>query len=59
MQNKITASDNSISRRKHDQTYPIGGFNQLLINKMLDNYSFECYLITCHTCGRSHTCGRT
>ena len=53
MQNKITVSDNLILRRKHDPNYSLAGFNQLLINKMLDNYSYYCSLVICHTCGRT------
>ena len=37
MQNKIAVSDNLISRKTHDPKYSLAGFNQLLINKMLDN----------------------
>ena len=52
MQNKITVSDNFISRRIHDPNYSRAGFfNQLLINKLLDNYSYDCILVICHTCG--------
>ena len=53
MQNKITVSDNLISRRIHGPNYSLAGFNQLLINKMLDNYSYDCPLAICHTCGRT------
>ena len=53
MQNKITVSDNLISRRIHDPNYSLVGFNQLLINNMLDNYSYDCPLAICHTCGRT------
>ena len=52
MQNKITVSDNLISRRIHDPNYSLAGFNQLLIKKMLDNYSYDCPLAIWHTCGR-------
>ena len=55
MQNKITVSDNIISRRIHDPNYSLAGFNQLLINKMLDNYSYDCPLAICHTCTNSTT----
>ena len=51
MQNKITVSDNLISRRIHDPNYSLAGFNQLLINKTLDNYNYDCLLVICHTCG--------
>ena len=53
MQNKITVSDNLISRRIHDPNYSLAGFNQLLIHQMLDNYSYDCPLAICHTCGRT------
>ena len=52
MQIKITVSDNLISRKIHDPNYFLSGFNQLLINKMLDNYSYDCLLVICHTCGQ-------
>ena len=50
MQNKMNLSDNLISRRIHDANYSLVSFNQLLINEMLDNYSYECLLVICHTC---------
>ena len=52
MQNKINVSDNLISRI-HDPNYSLASFNQLFINKMLDNYSYECLLVICHICGRT------
>ena len=45
MQNKSTVSDDLISKRIHDQNYSLAGFNQLLINDMLDKYSYECHLV--------------
>ena len=42
MQNIMNVSHNLISRRIHDANYSLASFNQLLINKMLDNYSYEC-----------------
>ena len=53
MQNKFTVFDNLISRRIHDPNHSVAGFNQLLINEMLCNYSYECFLVICHTCGRT------
>ena len=53
MQNKINVSDNLISRRIHDPKYSQASFNQLLFNEMIDNYSYECLLVICHTCGRT------
>ena len=38
MQNKNTISDNLISRRIHDQSYSLTGFNQLVIKDILDSY---------------------
>ena len=52
MQNNIAVSDNLISRRIYEPNYFLAGFNQLLINKMLDNYSYDCLLVICHSCGR-------
>ena len=46
-------SDNLISRRIHNPNYSLAGFNQLLINKKLDNYSYDCPLAICHTCGHT------
>ena len=54
MQNKITISDNLISRRIHDQSYSLTGFNQLVIKDILDSYSYICDLAQCRT-----NCGRT
>ena len=53
MQSKINVSDNLLSRRIHDPNYSLVSINQLLINEMLDNYSYECLLVICHTCGRT------
>ena len=53
MQNKINLSDNLISMRIYDPNYSLVSFNSLLINEMLDNYSYECLLGMCHTCGRT------
>ena len=36
LQNKITVSDNLISRRIHDQSYSLTGFNQLFFGKKED-----------------------
>ena len=47
MQNKITISDNLISRRIHDQSYSLTGFNQLVIKDILDSYSYICDLAQC------------
>ena len=53
MQNKITISDNLISRRIHDQSYSLTGFNQLVIEDILHSYSYICDLAQCRTCGRT------
>ena len=53
MQNKITISDNLISRRIHDQSYSLTGFNQLVIKDILDSYSYICDLAQCRACGRT------
>ena len=51
MQNKITISDNLISRRIHDQSYSLTGFNQLVIKDILDSYSYIYDLAQCRTSG--------
>ena len=53
MQNKITISDNLISRRNHDRSYSLTDFNQLVIKDILDRYSYICDLAQCRTCGRT------
>ena len=53
MQNKISVSDNLISRRIHDQSFSLTGFNQLVIKDILDSYSYMCVLDQCRTCGRT------
>ena len=53
MQNKITISDNLISRRIYGQSYSLTGFNQLVIKDILDSYSYICDLAQCRTCGRT------
>ena len=53
MQNKISVSDNLISRRIHDQSFSQTGFNQPVIKDILDSYSYMCVLNQCRTCGRT------
>ena len=51
MQNKISVSDNLISRRIYDQSFSLTGFNQLIINHIIDSHSYVCILDQCRTCG--------
>ena len=51
--NKLAASDEVISFRIYDQSYSQIGFNQYVIKKMVDSYSYVCVLNHCHTCGRT------
>ena len=51
--NKLAASDEVISFRIYDQSYSQIGFNQYVIKKMVDGYSYVCVLNHCHTCGRA------
>ena len=51
--NKFAASDEVISFRINDQSYSLIGFNQYVITKMVDSYSYVCVLDHCHTCGRA------
>ena len=44
----------AVSRRIHNPIYSLADFSQLLINKILDNYSYDCLLVICHTCGRRY-----
>ena len=53
MKNKIAISDNLILRRIDDQSFSLIGFNQLVINGILSNYSYTCSLQICYTCGRN------
>ena len=53
MKNKISVSDNLISRRIHDQSSSLTGFNQLVIKDILESYSSMCVLDQCRTCGRT------
>ena len=43
--NKLAASDEVISFRIYDQSYSQIGFNQYVIKKMVDSYSYVCVLI--------------
>ena len=52
MKNKITILDKLILRRIDDQSFSLIGFNQLVINGILSNYSYTCSLQICYTCGR-------
>ena len=51
--NKLAASDEVISFRIYDQSYSQIGFNQYVIKKMVDSYSYVCVLNHCHTCVRA------
>ena len=42
MKNKIAISDKLILRRIDDQRFLLIGFNQLVINGILSNYSYTC-----------------
>ena len=53
IKNKFAASDEVISFRINDQSYSLIRFNQYVINKMVDSYSYVCVLNHCHTCGRA------
>ena len=52
MKNRIAVSDKLILRRLDDQSFSLIGFNQLVINGILSNYSYTCTLQICYTCGR-------
>ena len=52
MKNRIAISDKLILRRIDDQSFSLIGFNQLVINGILSNYSYTCSLQICYTCGR-------
>ena len=51
--NKLDVSDEVISFRIYDQSYSQIGFNQYVINKMVDSYSYVYVLNHCPTCGRA------
>ena len=54
IKNRFAASDEVISFRINDQScYSLIGFNQYVIKKMVDSYSYVCVLNHCHTCGRA------
>ena len=52
MKNRIAISDKLILGRIDDQSFSLIGFNQLVINRILSNYSYTCSLQICYTCGR-------
>ena len=52
MKNRIAISDKLLLRRIDDQSFSLIGFNQLVINGILSNYSYTCSLQICYTCGR-------
>ena len=52
MKNRIAVSDKLILRRLDDQSFPLIGFDRLVINEILSNYSYTCTLQICYTCGR-------
>ena len=55
MQNKITVSDNLISRRIHDQSYSLAGLTNFLLTKCLTVIpSYECHLVIIMLHLRSH-----
>ena len=52
MKNRIAISDKLILRRIDDQSFSLIGFNQLVINGILSNYSYTCSFQIFYTCGR-------
>ena len=44
MKNRFAVSDKLILRRLDDQSFSLIGFNQLVINGILSNYSYTCTL---------------
>ena len=52
MKNRIAVSDKLILKRLDDQNFSLIGFNHLVINGILSNYSYTCTLQICYTCGR-------
>ena len=52
MKNRIAISDKLLLRRIDDQSFSLIGFNQLVTNGILSNYSYTCSLQICYTCGR-------
>ena len=51
MKNRIAVSDKVILKRLDDQNFSLIGFNHLVINGILSNYSYTCTLQICYTCG--------
>ena len=51
MKNRIAISDKLILRRIDDQSFSQIGFNQLVINGILSNYSYTFTLQIRYTCG--------
>ena len=52
MKNRIAISDKLILRRIDDQSFSLIGFNQLVTNGILSNYSYTCSFQIFYTCGR-------
>ena len=48
----IAISEDLILRRIDDQSFSLIGFNQLVINRILRNFSYTYSLQICYTCGR-------
>ena len=48
-ENRIAISDKLILRRLDDQSFSLIGFNQLVTNGILSNYSYTCTLQICYT----------
>ena len=52
MKYRIAISDKLLLRRIDDQSFSLIGFNQLVTNGILSNYSYTCSLQIYYTCGR-------
>ena len=52
IKNRIVISDKLLLSRIDHQSFSLIGFNQLVINGILSNYSYTCSLQICYTCGR-------
>ena len=53
MKNELASSHKLIFEKNVNRTQSHTAFIKYVINTMLDNYSYECILCPCRTCGRT------
>ena len=52
IKNELASYPKLILAKIIERTHCLSGFSNYVVNIMIDRYSYECILYSCHTCGR-------